>query len=187
MTSTFDTWGGSFGASWGQSWTITIPAPPDADQGAGGLNVYDPSAIREYRKRALKSQQTQSERDKRIREEREELELLVHRAYNKALGIEEPVEGSPSLPAAVLPRSEETRLSKEIRERASLLGLQASLSQIAAIVRVRKAEAMAEAYRQDVANREQILLAAEAEDDAQLDAMMDEAERLFKEASEMLK
>lgn len=188
-----DAWGGSWGVSWGDSWgSGVVPPPPtpiavDPDQGAGGLNVFDPSVILEYRKRIQKSQETHAARERRIKEEKEELSLLVHRAYNKALGIEEPEEVSPSIPSEMLDKAEEARIAREVRDRAQALGLQASLRQIAAIVRVRKAEAMAEAFRQDVAQRTQLLLAAEAEDDQRLDTMMEDAERLFNEAREMLK
>lgn len=167
--------------------------PPPVSQfyadetGAGGLNVYDPSVQLEYTRRVKKSQETRAEFEKRQREEKEEVALLVARAYNKALGIEEPPEAVPEIPAELPNKDIEAQIARTVRDLANEIGLKVSLQQIGALVRLRKAEAMAEAHRRDVEARVNMLLAAEAEEEAQMDAMMDEAEKMFRAVQDMLK
>lgn len=166
-------------------------APPPVSQyypdetGAGGLNVLDPSVILEYRKRIEEAQKERANENRKA--DKDEISRLVAKAYNKALGIEEPEDTPAQETAEVLPRVDEAKVARLVREQLNLQGLQASLAQIATQVRIRKAEAIALARRHDIEHRTRLLMAAEAEDDAELDRLMEEAEKAFALAQEMLK
>lgn len=158
------------------------PGPPEPfDSPSSGPNV-DPRHIREYWEKLQKPQKE----ERKPEHDKEDIRNLVRKAYNKALGIPEPVEDIEAAPDVVLPLPNMAKVVDEVLAEVARLNMEATRRQVEKLLRQRQREAIAQAERQEHERRINIILASDAEDDAHIDAVLDSAASLMDEVRKML-